>query len=61
MVGGAGTEEHTEADSVCLFFGGGENNLNDNQIVRYATTEDFKETFDTVFAPIEKVIIESGN
>lgn len=61
MVGGAGTEEHTEADSVCLFFGGGENKLNDNQIVRYATTEDFKETFDTVFAPIEKVIIESGN
>ncbi len=61
MVGGAASDYHIDSEGICLFFGGDLRNLKDEQLVRYATTQEYDRTFDTVFAPIEKVIAESGN
>lgn len=56
MVGGAGSDTMTDSDEICLFFGNDFNNIAKDKIIRYSSTDDTKDLFDTVFAPIESFI-----
>lgn len=58
MVGGAASDNFIESNEICFYLGGKLSDKQKNQIIRYGSTEEVDKWFDTVFAPIESIMIE---